>query len=91
MNLVLYLILWIAIGFFAGVVANWISSSRVWPWFWADLTVGAIGAVAASFFLLNALFGMDTVLSAFSVLTAILGAAACLFLSWLLRKAFKKL
>jgi len=89
MNLVVYLVLWVAIGLFAGVVANWIFGAGAWRSYVVDLLIGVVGAVAAAYFLLNALFGMNTILSAFSIVMAILGASTCLFISGLIRKAWK--
>ena len=90
MNLVVYLVLWVAIGLFAGVIANWVSGRRAWAALIIDLVIGVIGAVVAAFFLLDALFGMNTILSAFSILMAIMGAATCLFVSWMIQKAWRK-
>lgn len=90
MNLIVYLVLWVAIGLFAGVVANWTLGRNAWPSLFIDLLIGVIGAIAAAYFLLNALFGMQTILSAFSIIMAIMGAATCLLISWLIRNAWAK-
>lgn len=89
MNLIIYLILWIAIGLFVGAVSNWISSSRIWPWFWFDLAIGVIGAVGAAYFALRVLFNMSVVLSAYSIVMAILGASICMWLVWLIRRILR--
>ena len=88
MNLAVYLVLWVAIGLFAGVIANWVSGRHALALLLIDLIIGVIGAIAAAYFLLFALFDMKTVLSAFSILMAIMGAATCLFVSWLIRRAW---
>jgi uncharacterized membrane protein YeaQ/YmgE (transglycosylase-associated protein family) len=94
MNFVTYFILWVFVGLFAGVVANWISTRSsahcAWQRFGVDLLIGAIGAVMAAYAVLYTLFGMDTVLSSFSIIMAVAGAAVFLFISWLLRKVFNR-
>lgn len=86
MNLVIYIILWLGIGLFTGVIANWITDATIWPWFVLDLLAGAIGAILFGYVILNLLFGMPIVLSAYSLAAALTGACFLLFINWVIRK-----
>lgn len=86
MNLIIFIILWVGIGLFAGVIVNWITEASIWPWFVLDLFAGATGAVLFGYTLLNHLFGMSIVLSVFSLIAAVAGACLCLIVNWFIRK-----
>ncbi len=86
MSIVIYLALWVAIGLLAGVIANWISETGVWPWFWVDLFCGLSGAIISGYFVTKALFGISVVLSAFSLILAGAGAVLLLLLARVLRR-----
>ncbi len=89
MNIVIYLVLWSAIGILFGVIANWITEMEAWPWFWVDLFCGFVGAIIAGYFVTRALFGMEVVVSAFSLLFSGAGATLLLLLSRLLHRMMR--
>lgn len=86
MNLVVYLILWVAIGLFAGVMSNWVTNASLWPWFVLDLLAGVTGALLFGYCIVNALFGMCAVLSAYSLASALFGACLFVLAAWGIRK-----
>lgn len=79
MNIVVYLLLWAEIGLIIGFLANWISETDVWPWFWIDLCLGCIGAVLCGYYVTVKFFGIAE--NAYSFLFAIIGSVLLLWLS----------
>ncbi|MDR0928777.1 MAG: hypothetical protein LBM74_03575 [Oscillospiraceae bacterium] len=77
MNIILYGMFWAMIGLAAGMMAHWLSDTPVWPGFWVYLALGLLGGLGGGYALTLALFGMQTVLSAYSLLVA-LGVSAVL-------------
>ncbi|MDR0898676.1 MAG: hypothetical protein LBN04_12595 [Oscillospiraceae bacterium] len=77
MNIILYGMLWITIGLSVGVIAHWLSEMPVWPDFAVYLGLGLLGGLGGGYALTLVLFGMGTVLSAYSLLMA-LGVSAVL-------------
>jgi uncharacterized membrane protein YeaQ/YmgE (transglycosylase-associated protein family) len=71
MNLILYGMFWAAIGLAAGMIAHWLSEKPVWPAFWVYLLLGLLGGLGGGYALTLRLFGMETVLSAYSLLMAL--------------------
>lgn len=86
MNIILYLVLWSAVGVSAGVLAHWLSCERMWPNFGRDVAAGFVGGVLGGAWLSSAVGGAVTVYSAFSLLFALAGALALLVLVHLCRR-----
>ncbi len=88
MNIVVYLVVWAVIGLLIGFLANWITKSCVWPWFWIDLLVGMLGAIITAYFIGGSILGIIAILTPISLLFAVIGAVNFLLIAWLIKKAF---
>lgn len=87
MNIVMYGVLWSAIGLLSGLVVNWVSEAATWPWFWVDLLAGFIGAILFGYLIPLLLYGSTVTHNAYSLLFALLGAALMLAVCALLKKS----
>lgn len=86
MNIALYLVLWTAIGMLAGFIASSASENDTWGWFWANVCAGLLGSVGFGGAGTLMAFGQQAVLSAFSLVFAVFGAAFLLYLLSIVRR-----